>query len=250
MSPDSLQLLGPPALLRDGEGRLVAVRALPDSALLALARYLADEEADLHLALVRDALAQGATEDEARALLDVDSEELRLRADPSWASARSEIQRRGLPRPEMPAPPPRDLAEIDGLLVQAAAAGTASPPASLDAALSCRAGRRLAGGAPLPLAWVDFVRRHDGLRLGGLRLFGTVDVERAAPLSGWTAFGVSGRGAVIHAIDAAGGCAAWRSDCLREGVPSGRPGLAAPDLVSYLEDLLPRALEVAERRGG
>jgi hypothetical protein len=249
MIPDPLPPLGLPALLRDGEGRLVAVRALPDSALLALARYLIDEEADLHLALVHDALAQGATEDEARALLDVDSEELRLWADPSWASARSEIQRRGLPRPEMPAPPSRDLAEIDGLLVQAAAVGTASPPASLDAALSCRAGRRLVGGAALPLAWVDFVRRHDGLRLGGLRLFGTAEIEASAPLYGWTTFGVSGRGAILHAIDAAGGCAAWRSDCLREGVPSGRPGLEAPDLVSYLEDLLPRALEMAERRG-
>jgi hypothetical protein len=240
----------PPVLLRDGEGRLVALRALPDAALLALARVLIDEEADFHLALVRDALAQGAAEDEARALLDAEPEELRLRADPSWASVRAEISRRGLPQPEMPAPSPRDLAEIDGLLLQAAAVGTPAPPISLEAGLSCRVRRRLAGGAVLPLAWVDFVRRHDGLRLGGLHLLGTSGIEAAPPLSGWTAFGVSGRGAVIHAVDAAGRCAAWRADALREGVPSGRPRLAAPDFVSYLEGLLPRALERAERRSG
>jgi hypothetical protein len=250
MSPDVLPTSGPPVLLRDGEGRLVAVRALPDADLLAFARLLIDEEADFHLALVRDALALGAAEDEARALLDADPEELRLRADPSWASVRAEIRRRGLPEPKLPPLPPRDLAEIDGLLLQAAAAGKPSPPASLEAGLSCRARRRLAGGTVPPLAWVDFVRRHDGLRLGGLHLLGTPRIEAAPPLSGWTAFGVSGRGTVIHAIDAAGRCAAWRSESLRDGVPSGRPRLTAPDFVSYLERLLPRALERVVRRGG
>lgn len=250
MSADPIPPLGPPALLRDGEGRLVALRALPDAALLALGRFLAEEEADLHLALARDALAQGATEDEARALLDLDPEELRLRAEASWAQALSEIARRGLPRPEMPRPPARDLAEIEGLLRRAAAAGTAGPPAGLEAALAVRAATRGAGGAPLPLAWVDLMRRHDGLRLGGLRLLPMAEAASAAPLSGWAIFGVSGRGAVLHAADAAGACAAWRADAIADGVPSGSPGLSAPDLVSYLEGLLPRALEAAERRGG
>lgn len=250
MSEDAIPPLGPPALLRDGEGRLVALRALPDASLLALGRFLAEEEADLHLALARDALAQGATEDEARALLDLDPEELRLRAEASWAHALSEITRRGLPRPAMPPPPPRDLAEIEGLLRRAAEAGTPGAPASLEAALAARAALRASGGGALPLAWVDLIRRHNGLRLGGLRLLTMEEACAAPPLPGWTVFAVSGRGGVLHAADATGACAAWRAEGIVEGTPSGTPGLYQPDLVSYLEALLPRALEAAERRPG
>ena len=249
MREDLIPPLRPPALMRDGEGRLVALRALPDAALLALVRFLAEDEADLHLALARDALAQGATEDEARALLDLDPEELRLRAEASWAQAFSEIARRGLPRPEILPPPARDLAEIEGLLRRAAEAGSAGAPAGLEPALAVRAAARRAGGALLPLAWVDLMRRYDGLRLGGLRLLSMAEVASAVPMPGWAVFGISGSGAVLHVVDAAGACAAWRAEALSEGVPFGVPSFSAPDLVSYLEDLLPRALEAAERRG-
>jgi len=249
MNEDALPQIGPPALLRDGEGRLVALRALPNESLLALGRFLAEEEADFHLALVRDALAQGATEDEARALLDLDPEELRRRADASWAQVVSEITRRGLPRPGMP-PPPRDLAEIEGLLRRTAEVGIPGVPASLEAALAARASLRASGGGALPLAWADLIRRHNGLRLGGLRLLAMEEACAAPPLVGWTVFAVSGRGTVFHAADVAGGCAAWRTDQIIEGIPSGMPGLSQPDLVSYLEALLPRALEAAQRRPG
>jgi len=248
MSGEAIPPLSPPALLRDGEGRLVALRALPNASLLALGRFLAEEEADLHLALVRDALAQGATEDEARGLLDLDLEELRLRAEASWSQVLSEIARRGLPRPGMPSRPSRDLAEIEGLLRRAAEAGVPGAPASLEAALGARAMLRASGGGMLPLAWVDLIRRHDGLRLGGLRLLSMEEACTAPPLSGWAVFAVSGRGTVLHAADATGACAAWPIEGIVEGSPFGTPRLSQPDLVSYLEELLPRALEAVERR--
>lgn len=244
----SIPSLKPPALFRDSDGHLIAIRTLPDHALSALGRFLIEEEADLHLAIVQDALAQGATEDEARALLDIEPEKLRLHAEPVWFDIFSEIARRNLPHPIIPSPPARDLAEIEGLLRRVCEIGRTGPPLPLERALSARATIQRSGRGRFPLAWIDLIRRHNGLSLGGLTILSIDEIINTMPIPGWGIFGLSGRGTILHATNTSGTCAAWPLHSLTDGLPTGNPVFSAPDFVSYLENLLPRVIEIIERK--
>lgn len=229
---------------RTEDGRIIAIRSLSDDRLLEIAKYLLENAPDYLSALVDDAILRGASEDDARFLLDLDADDILIRTEPVWGNILAEIYARNLDRPVLnPIKEHRHLAELSDLLIYISPYATFDVPAPLAHILRKRANIVQNGQPLLPKSWIDFQRSVGGIKMGALEIFGVFheawDDDGYRIIPDLVVFGRSGKN-LIHAMGYDGRCFILPYDFYLEG-RIGRSIYTTTDFISYLQNILSKA---------